>query len=1025
MIYAYINMPLQVTLVTEHDQELSPGHFARGLRLPEDIRVNRVFYVDSRYPDEPVETLVNRLHRDDGTGVKESLYEASPPTKVIGKQEQEEVLMEGRVPHVYTDADSPYKLKAKVALMNEDLQLLALENETIEAIFAPPPDWVPPPASMLNAEGKDDDRGVVRRALPQDRMVESIRKRKSAMKQSMERVEAVKHSATRAAFQRLSVARKPRECVEFAEQHWLALNNQDFLISDIKRLLEELKKDEDSPNYKPTQALGQRHYKKTNLQGKYHEEDEEKIDLQERLDCITNVRKKEILASLERRERLVMRKGRSASLQRGGYSRRGSSLRHRSLANVGSIQPTSATSSHNKPLASIASMQPSSPSGSMHSSSSSPPKRRGSRFFSPIHNEGQAIQINRGEVNREGCADRREQVGKGGEDAAGFASSDEGERRSDIYGDVEIYQDKAEEDNNEDEDVEEILRRLYSNDEPVPTLRYYSAGPSNVVSEEGEVLLRDCAAPDVSRVERDRRVTEISLKARLLQRGEELGLYTPQFVGEQPEMRSARKSCRDALHVRRRLEEEVGEIRKERNRRRTKNIITEARLGRLQKHVSDERERLENSARVQVDDHHYHLPSKLHSWYEKTKDMLTVGEDATVVPVDKLDKLMMWWHDSGAGDEGHYNAYLRQHEQVHRQQLRTRMNEALLGGGAATHADAHTFITEQKALEENTGKETGAGFVNLIGRENVRETIRIGGFPFTSVPRTIRAQGDEEIVTRTTNPNAANFLSEKKEIFHVHGPQEAGKRSIANERKERKKRAERKLSDAAALRELQLSTHRLSLSRVRDAEWLVCLLNALKAHVDERLMLADLQRQSNKSRAKGQTETEEEKQGGVVKADLSTGLLQFSLALAHAVQLGFTLNSDRSNSGGGGGGDGDGDDDREEKGTLVLSLFRRCFAVEELRNEAIFPIVMHAMAAAGIATSQLLHFIRSEWGSSVGGLQTNPMHSAAMDRVKQQEVIIRAKDEELQAKDERIRALEAASRSSQATAGAGPDEFAI
>ena len=67
-----------------------------------------------------------------------------------------------------------------------------------------------------------------------------------------------------------------------------------------------------------------------------------------------------------------------------------------------------------------------------------------------------------------------------------------------------------------------------------------------------------------------------------------------------------------------------------------------------------------------------------------------------------------------------------------------------------------------------------------------------------------------------------------------------------------------------------------------------------------------------------------------------------------------------------------------------------------------------------------------EGGSlNMGGLQTNPMHSAAMARVKQLEVIIRAKDDELQAKDERIRALEAASRSSQATAGAGPDEFAI
>ena len=57
-------MPLQVTLVKEHDKALSSMHLMRGLRIPDDIRMNKVVYVDSRDPEVPVETLANRLHID-------------------------------------------------------------------------------------------------------------------------------------------------------------------------------------------------------------------------------------------------------------------------------------------------------------------------------------------------------------------------------------------------------------------------------------------------------------------------------------------------------------------------------------------------------------------------------------------------------------------------------------------------------------------------------------------------------------------------------------------------------------------------------------------------------------------------------------------------------------------------------------------------------------------------------------------------------------------------------------------------
>ena len=92
---------------------------------------------------------------------------------------------------------------------------------------------------------------------------------------------------------------------------------------------------------------------------------------------------------------------------------------------------------------------------------------------------------------------------------------------------------------------------------------------------------------------------------------------------------------------------------------------------------------------------------------------------------------------------------------------------------------------------------------------------------------------------------------------------------------------------------------------------------------------------------------------GEESINLSTGLLHFSLIIAHAVQLGFSLN------------DTDSIDTIEEKKNLLLTLFKDCFAMEELRNEAIFPIVMHPMEAAGIDPSQLLETIRCDRGSSV------------------------------------------------------------
>jgi hypothetical protein len=155
----------------------------------------------------------------------------------------------------------------------------------------------------------------------------------------------------------------------------------------------------------------------------------------------------------------------------------------------------------------------------------------------------------------------------------------------------------------DDEPIDSILRRYYSQDEPVLTLRYYSAG-SAVVKEEGEVVL-DGSFPGVSCVERDRRVSEAQLQARMVRRGEKLGLYDPKFAGEQPEMRAARRNSRGATLTRQRVEAEVADLKKKKNDRRTRNVIAEARMRQLRANVSAKRELLESQARDQVEDHRY------------------------------------------------------------------------------------------------------------------------------------------------------------------------------------------------------------------------------------------------------------------------------------------------------------------------------------------------------------------------------------------------------------------------------------
>jgi hypothetical protein len=107
-------MPLEITKAKGGD-ELSPRHIARGLRIPEDVRVNRVFYYDLRKPAEVVETLSNRLHHDKIVPPSDS-----SPSKVLllgGESLDHQVLMESYCPHIYLDRDSPYKLEARAALM--------------------------------------------------------------------------------------------------------------------------------------------------------------------------------------------------------------------------------------------------------------------------------------------------------------------------------------------------------------------------------------------------------------------------------------------------------------------------------------------------------------------------------------------------------------------------------------------------------------------------------------------------------------------------------------------------------------------------------------------------------------------------------------------------------------------------------------------------------------------------------------------------------------------------------------------
>ena len=244
------------------------------------------------------------------------------------------------------------------------------------------------------------------------------------------------------------------------------------------------------------------------------------------------------------------------------------------------------------------------------------------------------------------------------------------------------------------------------------------------------------------------------------------------------------------------------------------------------------------------------------------------------------------------------------------------------------------------------------GAADFIGRANVRETIRLG-----------KGAGAGGTAMRTTNLTGANLVSRRRKAGpsntgsasrEVKGGGKSSRDNATAAVAPRKGKGGGKLSDTKALQALEAQRRRAELTRVQREAWLVAMLTDLEGHVDERRKLADLQRQS---RTGGQGKGREEEEG----ADISAGLLRFCLSLAQAVQLGLSLTPTSAGTGASRG-------QKVAEGShiaLLLTLFARCFSAEDLRHEAVYPIVMHAMRAVGITAPTLLAHIRSTWGEDV------------------------------------------------------------
>jgi hypothetical protein len=885
-------MPIEVKRVKT--SELPQAYYNRGLRQIEDIRVNKVYFVSPNAPTTPVQTLATHVEDDPQTI---EFISSSSPLKNLGEGDQVETVMEGHLPSPYQDF--PYFLESRVAMLGEDFQMLAMDAAHFDKVTSQVDEWTPPPvfheSSGEGAAAASTAATVVGHGAHDKYSTSGLtplrvsKARKEAIRDSSKRAGAAKYS--REAFNRFAMTRGPSETLEFALAHHTYLDQKELVsgVDDIVRALENL----DDPNYIGTELVKQQQQQhrhdtnriKNKQPGEAHDGEKGEKTLSAKLDLLAAKRKKELLAA-GRPPHLSKACSRNYSISRNvgvdSPSRRGKASR----LSIGAVPPSDSPSS----------------------SASTSPARGKRRLFSPIVDNEADVRI----------TSIREEEEKDNENADSSTA-----HLSHVNSNYSAEEPTV--------DVDAIVQRHGLMKEVLPSRKYYSAGPV-VVREVSEAVLDYNSPPGVNRVQRDKAVREAIVQEKLRKRGQELGYFVPAYASEPESVQIARKAVRSVMRTREMMEKEMVSTRQQAYDRRTQSALRTYNLHAAVKNAKSTQIRLENESMGEVEDHRYHLPAKLLSWLECSRDMLIVGTAAGEdhAEVDKADQLLKWWNDKGQGDCGDWDVYCKQRVALESERVRDRfINVGLLGSAAVTHSAAATFLTDKQ--EEQKQQHPGKELVNVLGRANVRETIRLGH--------------SESAHTRSTKPSANMLIAEKIEIFLVHGAgEEERHRNLAEKMAREKKAASRRFSDEAALRELELELRLRGLRRLLSATWLVEMLHELKTYVDGRRVLAAMQQQDkNKGQKKRTDDTEEE------VAAMPLGLMKCVLCLARAVQLGFELIAGGTN----------------EQRALLLGLIFECIPANDFKDDIVISVLRHATDLVGISPVVLLRELRVRYGESV------------------------------------------------------------
>ena len=468
--------------------------------------------------------------------------------------------------------------------------------------------------------------------------------------------------------------------------------------------------------------------------------------------------------------------------------------------------------------------------------------------------------------------------------------------------------------------------------ETVPTGKYYSAG-DDVHAEAGEAVLGE-ACPKLSRIQRERLVVERGLRAKLVERGAEMGLLGHKDFGDAAYIVRAREATKDARDKRAEIEESLAQLRQARNDRRAKTSQCTRKLEKAMRASAAARQQAEERSKDTFGEQHHKLPAKMSLWYEESdglvygnKLMRTNAHDGSVTPFNGEDK--MWWDDMGwgpGGDEMQYNSTKRR--EMHH----------LRGGGTSwDDTDPVSDIDSPR----NTTADTAALVTEFPHSPHVplrtSSPLKEG-----SVREIVSSHHPQELDTEDPNDTALVVAKQGKGNVGFCLPEDTLQtRTSMSKREEPDTRLY--LSSGKAVAAQQVLVKERGNSYLKSQTWFVELAEELHKYALMRGAVAALQVNRNNDESG-------DNDGGV-----PLGLVRLALCIAQSLREGVDFAALSM----------DGDRERASETSLALDLVCSCVLPAELSQPITVRIVRKFTDAVGVSDLELYEHLSAHYDSTV------------------------------------------------------------